>query len=288
MRLAIASMAVVTVLAGAGAAAAAVELKDAVARVTVVPEDRADVKVEVVTANPKLPIEIRSFAGTTVIDGRLGHRIRDCHHRSDRPTAWVRGVGDVEGDAIPQLVIRTPKAVVISANGAVFGAVGRSASLELHDSGCSTWTVADVAGDANILESGAGSVRLGAVGRLDLRLSGAADVHAVRVRQGMDTTLSGAGRVQVEDFAGPMETRVSGVGHVRVAGGRATIMRASVSGMGGVEFGGVAETLDARISGIGGIRVKQVTGAVTRSVSGAGHVTIDEGPREAGAVGHRD
>jgi hypothetical protein len=287
MRLAIASIAAVAALAGAGAAnGAAVELKDAVARVTVVPEDRADVKVEVVTANPRLPIEVRSFAGATVIDGGLGHRIRDCHHRSDRPTAWVRGVGEVEGDAIPQLVIRTPRAVVISSNGAVFGAVGRSASLELHDSGCSTWTVADVAGDANILESGAGSVRLGSVGRLDLRLSGAADIHAVRIRQGMDTTLSGAGRVQIEDFAGPMETRVSGIGHVRVAGGRATTMRASVSGMGGVDFGGVADSLDARISGIGGIRVKQVTGAVSRSVSGAGHVTIDEGPRDAGAVRH--
>lgn len=287
MRLAIASMAAIAALAGAGAAnAAAVELKDAVARVTVIPEDRADVKVEVVTANPKLPIEVRNFAGATVIDGGLGHRIHDCHHRSDRPVAWVRGVGEIEGEAMPQLVVRTPRAVVISSNGAVFGAVGRSASLELHDSGCSAWTVADVAGAANIRESGAGSVRLGAVGRLDLRLSGAADVHAVRIRQGMDTTLSGAGRVQVEDFAGPMDARVSGIGHVRVAGGRATTVRASVSGMGGVEFGGVAETLDARISGIGGIRVKQVTGAVTRSVSGAGHVTIDEGPREATPAQH--
>ena len=282
MRLAIASMAAIAALAGAGAAnAAAVELKDAVARVTVVPEDRADVKVEVVTANPKLPIEVRNFAGTTVIDGGLGHRIGDCHHRPDRPVARVRGVGEVEGDAIPQLVVRTPRAVVISSNGAVFGAVGRSASLELHDSGCSAWTVADVAGDAKILESGAGSVRLGAVGRLDLRLSGAADVHAVRIRQGMDTTLSGAGRVLVDDFAGPLDARVSGIGQVRVTGGHATTVRASVSGMGGVEFGGVAETLDARISGIGGIRVKQVTGAATRSVSGAGHVTIDEGPGAA-------
>lgn len=287
MRLAIASMAAVAALAGAGAAnAAAVELKDAVARVTVVPEDRADVKVEVVTANPRLPIEIRSFAGTTVIDGGLDHRIRDCHHRLDHPVAWVRGVGQVEGDAIPQLVIRTPRTVVISANGVVFGAIGRSASLDLHDSGCSAWTVADVAGDVRMQESGAGSVRLGTVGRLDLHLSGAADVQAVRIRQGMDTTLSGAGRVQVEDFAGPMDAHVSGIGHISVAGGRATAMRAAVSGMGGVEFGGVADSLDARISGIGAVRVRQVTGSVTRAISGAGHVTIDEGPREASAGRH--
>jgi hypothetical protein len=285
MRLAMTCAVVAAALGSAGAASAAsVELKDAVVRVTVVPEDRGDVKVEVRTSNPRLPIEVRSFGGITVIDGGLHRRIRDCHHGSDRPVAWVRGVGQVEGDAIPQLVIRTPRAVSLASNGAVFGAIGRSGSLDLHDSGCSTWTVADVAGDASVMESGAGSVRLGSVGRLDLHLSGAADIHAVRIRQGMDTTLSGAGRIQIEDFAGPMEARVSGLGHVKIAGGRATTMRATVSGMGGIDFGGVADSLEARISGVGDIHVRQVTGAVMKSVSGAGHVTIEEGPREASAI----
>jgi hypothetical protein len=252
-----------------------VELRDAVVRVTVIPEDRADIKVEMVTTNRNLPLEVRTQGGETIIDGGLAHRIRDCHHRSDRPFASVRGLGEVSGDQIPQIVVRTPRAVVVASNGAVYGSIGRSGSLELHDSGCSAWVVGDVAGDATVHESGAGSLRMGAIGRLDVGLSGAADIHAVHVRQGMEVQLSGAGRIQVEDFAGPMEARVSGVGHIQVMGGRATQLRATVSGMGGIDFGGVADSLDARISGIGGIHVRQVTGPVTKSISGAGHVTID-------------
>ncbi|HEV2533453.1 GIN domain-containing protein [Phenylobacterium sp.] len=282
MRLAIALLCATAAVAAAGAAGAAhppsVELRDAVVRVTVIPEDRSDIKVEMVTTNRNLPLEVRTQGGETIIDGGLAHRIRDCHHRSDRPFASVRGVGDVSGDQIPQIVVRTPRAVVVGSNGAVFGSIGRSGSLELHDSGCSAWVVGDVAGDAAVHESGAGSLRMGAIGRLDVKLSGAADIHAVHVRQGMESQLSGAGRIQVEDFAGSMDARVSGVGHVQVMGGRATQMRAIVSGMGGIDFGGVADSLDARISGIGGIHVNRVTGQVTKSISGAGHVTIDGRP----------
>jgi hypothetical protein len=125
----------------------------------------------------------------------------------------------------------------------VFGTVGRSASLDLHNSGCSQWTIADVAGDAALQDSGAGSVKMGAAGRLDLRLSGAGEIHATRVR-GLEASLSGVGSVSIDELAGPMEARVSGVGKIRVANGRAGAVRASVSGMGSVEFGGAADSLD--------------------------------------------
>jgi hypothetical protein len=41
-----------------------------------------------------------------------------------------------------------------------------------------------------------------------------------------------------------------------------------------VDFGGDAQSLDASISGFGGIRVKAVSGPVTKSISGGGHVTV--------------
>ncbi|WP_297697333.1 DUF2807 domain-containing protein [Phenylobacterium sp.] len=275
MRAFIALLASAGALTVAGAAnAASVEIRDAVARVTVVPEDRADVKVEFLTANPKLPLQVRTEDGRTVVDGGLWRRIRNCNNHTDAPSAEVRGIGRVDAQAMPQVVIHTPRAVSVSSNGAVFGAIGRAASLELHDSGCSNWTVADVAGDTRVQESGAGSLRLGSTGRLDLHLSGAASLHVVKVRQGMDAELSGAGGVRVEDFAGDLDANVSGVGRVRVDGGRAGAVRASVSGVGGVDFGGAAQSLDASISGFGSIRVKQVNGPVTKSISGAGHVTV--------------
>lgn len=269
-------------LASAGAAGAAsaetrsVELRDVVARVTVVPEDRADVKVEFLSANPKLPITVSNEGGRTIVDGGLDHRIRGCHRDSEHPSAHVRGVGRIGAGEMPQVVIRTPKDVVMTSDGAVFGSIGRSTSLEIQDSGCNTWTIADSAGDVRISESGAGAVRMGSAERLELHLSGAADVHAVRVRQGMTASLSGAGDVKVEDLSGPVKADVSGLGHVRAAGGHVTELRASVSGVGGMDFGGVADNLHASISGLGGIRVKQVTGSVTKSVSGLGHVTVDQ------------
>src|SRR5579859_2391692 len=134
MRLAIALTLAAVGLAAGGAAVAgpSVELRDAVARVTVIPEDRADVKVEMLTTNAALPLEVRTEGMTTVISGNLAHRISDCHSRGDRPTAWVRGVGEVSYDNMPQVVIRTPKAVVLETGGAIYGAVGRGAtSLDL-------------------------------------------------------------------------------------------------------------------------------------------------------------
>lgn len=276
MRLAIAIAAAATALSAAGAAAAApsVEIRDAVVRVTVIPEDRPDVKVEMLTVNRALPLEVRTAGSETIISGNLAHRIYDCHTRGDHPTAWVRGVGSVAYKDIPQVVIRTPRAVAVAAGGAVYGSVGRSASLDLDNSGCSAWTVADVAGDARLRESGAGSVRMGSSGRLLLKLSGAGSVHATRVREGLDATLSGAGGVRIDELSGEMQARVSGVGHIKVDDGHAGAIHASVSGVGGVDFGGQAESLDASISGFGGIRVKAVSGQVTKSISGGGHVTV--------------
>ena len=277
MRFAIALAASVAVQASAGAAAAAgpsVEIRDAVARVTIVPEDRADVKVEMITTNASLPIEVRTVGGTTLITGNLAHRINDCRGNREHPAAWVRGVGEIKFENMPQLVIHTPKAVVVDSSGAVYGAVGRAGSLDMQNSGCSGWTVADISGDASLRESGAGSVRMGSAARLALRLSGAGSVHATKVSQGLDATLSGAGGVDIDELNGPMTAHVSGVGHIKAAQGHATDIHASVSGVGGIDFGGDARSLDASISGFGGIRVKSVSGSVTKSVSGGGHVNI--------------
>jgi hypothetical protein len=275
MRLAIAIAVAATALAAASAASAgpSVEIRDAVARVTVVPEDRADVKVEMLTNNAALPLEVRTLGSETIISGNLAHRIYDCHTRGDHPSAWVRGVGEVRYENMPQVVIHMPRAVAVQSSGAVYGAVGRSASLDLENSGCSAWTVADVAGEANLRESGAGSVKMGASGRLQLRLSGAGSVHATQVK-GLDATLSGAGSVNIDTLSGPMMAHVSGVGHIKVEEGHAERVQASISGVGSVDFGGDAQSLDASISGFGGIRVKAVSGSVTKSISGGGHVRV--------------
>lgn len=279
MRHSLALVSAVAALGVAGAAhAASVEIRDAVARVTVIPEDRADVKVEFLTANADLPLSVHMTGGDTIIDGGLDRRISGCHQRHESSVAHVRGVGQVRYENVPQVVVRTPKAVIVRANGVVFGTIGRSASLDMNNSGCSSWIVADVAGAVVIEDSGAGSVKMGTSGRLDVRLSGASEIHATQIRQGLEASLSGVGSVSVDDLAGPVGARVSGVGKIRVADGHAGAVRASVSGLGSIELGGVAQSLDASISGLGNIRVRQVTGSVSKSVTGGGQVTIGGRP----------
>jgi hypothetical protein len=263
------------VLAAAGAAAAApsVEIRDAVARVTVIPEDRADIKVEMLTVNRALPLEVNAEGDHTVISGNLRHRIHSCHAGGDHPVASVGGVGHVDFKDMPQVVIHTPKDVNVEAGGQVIGVVGRSGSLMLSNSGCSAWTIADVTGAAHLHNSGVGMVRMGSAAQLDAHVSGTGEVHVNRVG-GLDISISGAGGMTINELTGPMHAQVSGAGKVKVLEGNAGAVHATISGAGGIDFGGKAESLDAQISGIGSVRVREVTGSVTKSVSGIGRVTV--------------
>ena len=76
MRLQTTLLAAVAAIFAAGfaapsAQAATVEIEDAVARVTVVPENRKDIKVEVISANLRLPLKVRTMGDRTIIDGDL-------------------------------------------------------------------------------------------------------------------------------------------------------------------------------------------------------------------------
>ncbi len=94
MRFAIARAVAATTLVAVSVVAAApsVEIRDGVGRIAVAPQDRADVKVEMITTNASLPIEVSTVGGQTVIDGKFANRIRDGQGRGDHPTTWVRGL----------------------------------------------------------------------------------------------------------------------------------------------------------------------------------------------------
>lgn len=277
MRVSMAFLAACAVMAAAGAAnAAAVEVRDAVARVTVIPEDRSDVKVEVIKSHAKLPIAIRTEGGKTIIDGGLDRKVLRCHNIGKSPKIGVRGVGDITQDEMPHVVVRAPRDVDIQAESAIVGEIGRSASVKLSVSGCDSWTIADSTGAVELRNSGAGQVRMGAADRLKVRLSGAASIHATHIRNGVDADLSGAGNLRIDRADGRIEADVSGVGKVSVDQGSASRLDAHVSGVGGVDYRGVVQDLDASISGIGSVKVHRVTGDVKKSVSGIGRVSIGD------------
>jgi hypothetical protein len=269
------AVALAAALAAGAARAASVEVKDAVVRVTVVPEARGDVKVEVLSANPRLPLQVRSFAGRTIVDGRLERRIRGCHGGgADGVRVDVRGVGEVAWRDIPQLVIRTPKEVDILAGGAVWGQVGRSAALKLGNAGCGDWTVANVAGPMRITQAGSGNTRAGSAGEARIRVAGSGDTVLADVHGPLGVTIAGSGDVSVASVSGPFEAQIMGSGDVSVMGGHATAMKVLIAGSGNVDFRGAADTLKARVAGSGDVRARQVTGAVSKTIVGSGGVTI--------------
>jgi hypothetical protein len=262
----------------AAEAAPRVEIQDAVARVTVVPEDRSDIRIEILRPNPRLPLTVRTAGDRTIVDGKLDRRIRDCRGSVEKGdvSIRVRDVGDVSWAEMPQVVIHTPRDVRVDAGGAVFGAVGRSASLDLGNSGCGDWTIANVEGSARVSQAGSGDTRMGASGALRVRVAGSGDVAAAEVRGGLDVDIAGSGDAHIRAINGPLEVNVAGSGDVSIGGGRATPMKASIAGSGDIRFDGVADSLKATIAGSGDVRAKQVTGAVSKSIIGSGSVRVGD------------
>lgn len=264
-------------LASVAQATPSVEVRDAVARVVVTPEARQDIRVDILTTNPTLPLTIRTEGERVIIDGDLNRSIRGCNARGERSSVTVSGIGEVAYADMPQVVIRTPMAVDLKVGGAVFGVVGRSQSLKVANAGCGDWTMANVSGKLDAALAGSGDMRVGAVRAAALRLAGSGDIAVRQVSGPLTVELAGSGDVKVATLTGSsLKVNVAGSGDVELEAGRVDAMSASVAGSGDVRFDGEAGSLQAAIVGSGDIRVRKVSGAVTRSVIGSGEVRVDE------------
>ena len=259
---------------GAVQAEPSVEIRQAVARVTIVPEARSDVAVFVTRANPRLPLRITREGDKVVVDGGLGWRNINCHNVFGRPAAVVWGKGNFGYDDMPQVVVRMPLRATAAAGGAVFGAVGPGAGLDLANSGCGDWKVADQNGPLRVSMSGSGDVRAGTVAATDLHISGSSDVYVRAARAGLTAAVSGSGDVNAVTVNGPLHVRVGGSGDVKIHDGAVTDMNVSVAGSGDVHFGGVAQSLVANVAGSGDVSAGRVTGPVTKHVAGSGDVSV--------------
>lgn len=274
MRILSGLMAAATVFAAGSAQAASILIRDAVARVTVIPEARSDIKVEVTRPNGSFPLSLRTVGDRTILDGNLDRRIRSCNGSGDSSSVTLRGGQTVGWQDMPQVVIRTPRDANVSAEGAVFGTVGRAASLQLDNAGCGDWILANVEGAARISQAGSGDTRMGSSGNLRVRVAGSGDIAAAAVKSGLDINIAGSGSARVTSASGPLEISVAGSGDVVIGGGAASEIKASIAGSGDIEFLGAASSLRARIAGSGDIRVGAVTGEVSKSVIGSGAVRV--------------
>ena len=266
-------------LAAAGAVQAepSVKIKDAVARVVIIPENRPDVKVEFLTTNASLPLTVRNEGGKVVIDGDLRmSRINGCNSRNGKTWVKVRGVGEVAYDNIPQVAIRTPLDVRVGAGGAVFGDIGRSDSVELANAGCGDWTVANTRGKLEVSQAGSGDTRTGSASSAEISIAGSGDVSTQAIGGDLEVNIAGSGDVSAARIGGKLEGNIAGSGDITVAGGRSRAVEVSVMGSGDVTFKGEADEVEVSVMGSGDVRIAKVNGPIKKHVAGSGDVIIGQ------------
>jgi hypothetical protein len=267
-------------LAGAASAEPPVNITNAVARVTVIPEARSDVKVEIQNANPKLPLKVSGSGSRIVIDGGLagvggeGDRIKGCNVEGGKPVIEVSDLGDVEWADMPQVVIHAPMNVELATSGAVFGSVGATDSLELSNAGCGDWTVADVKGEFELNQAGPGDTKAGRAGEVEVHIADSGHLTIQDVAGDLEIFVAGSGGVTAASVGRKFEAHVAGPGRVTVAGGRSTEVEVSILGSGEVAFNGVAGKVAASVSGSGKVTVAKAEGPVSKSVAGSGEIVV--------------
>jgi hypothetical protein len=259
--------------AGAAHAVPTVQIRGVAARVAIIPEARSDIRVTVLRTNPRLPLHIRRIGGKILIAGDVSRRVHSCDAPTTPGAISLKSRGDIPIASLPWLVIRTPLDVRLEAGDAVFGVIGRSASLDFTNLGCGDWTIADVRGRMRIDQAGAGHTRTGSAGSADLAVAGSGQVDVRAVGQGLAAVSSGSGDIDVARVkSGAVDTRIAGTGNIAIAAGQAGPMTASIAGSGDVRMGGSAQSLAASIAGSGDVTVAKVSGRVTRQIFGPGQV----------------
>ncbi|WP_066684364.1 GIN domain-containing protein [Caulobacter sp. CCH9-E1] len=263
--------------AGVAQAEPSVKIKDAVARVVIIPENRSDVKVEFLTTNASLPLTVRNEGDKVVVDGDLRmSRINGCNSRNGKTSVRVRGVGEVAYENIPQVAIRTPMDVRVGAGGAVFGDIGRSDSVELGNAGCGNWTIANTRGKLEVSQAGSGDTRTGSASSAEISIAGSGDVSTQAIAGDLEANIAGSGDVSAASIGGKLEGNIAGSGDIMVAGGRSRAVEVSVMGSGDVTFKGEADQVEVSVMGSGDVRIAKVNGPIKKHVAGSGDVIIGQ------------
>jgi len=292
MKALVPSLAAVAAVAGLAAVASpaaaqtfdarSVELKDAVARVVVIVEDRSDVRIEVEPGRAGLPaLQVRREGSKVVLDGGLRRDIRNCRsgeayarQPGQGASVEIRNRGRIDMADASLVVIRTPRDVKVAGGGAVFGSVGPGArSVDLGAGGCGDWTVANVSGRMELAVGGSGAIRAGTSSQLDVSIGGSGDVVA-GATGGLDANIGGSGSITVARADGDADLAIGGSGDITIRGGRIRTLSAAIAGSGDIDFRGEAGQVDAAIVGTGDIRVARASGEVSRAVMGSGSVIV--------------
>lgn len=261
-----------------------VDVRDAAARMVVIPEARGDVEVRIVGGDPRLPpLQVRREGARIVVEGGLQRRITGCSEsdfgwNGDRKrwgqSVTVRDVGRITLRDLPVITVRTPLDAGVGAGGAVWGEVGPSEALHLAHAGCGDWTVASVRRALDLSSQGSGDTRARTVGALNSATQGSGDLMLDAVEGPTAISIAGSGDVTIRRVTGPVSSQIAGSGDVRIADGQAANVAVRIAGSGDFTFNGRAGALSAQVAGSGDVHVAHVDGPVAKSVQGSGEVTV--------------
>jgi len=277
-------------------AATGLKVRDAVAVLKIIPEDRTDVAYEMSNPGALVSPTVKVEGASLVVDGRMPRRIRDCRTRAGWAVT-VNGVGEVDESEMPVITVRMPRTMDVSIGNAVKADVGAAESLNLSVAGCGPVTVGDMAGDLSVSVAGSGDVVTGGARKANVSAAGSGDVVIGAVSEKFQAAVAGSGSVTAADVTGVVDVSIAGSGDVSVNAGTLSKADVSIAGSGDVALGGNVERLqtsimgsgdvtvrgaagavDANIMGSGSVRVSSVTGRVQKSIIGAGSVQV--GPVE--------
>jgi hypothetical protein len=270
-----------------------IRIRNAVAVLKVITEDRADVSVEIANPGVLATPRVRLEGDELIVDGGIGsRRIRSCH-REGAFAPEVSGVGIVNAAQAPVITVRAPKTLKLAVGGAVESDVGPSNEANLSFAGCGNARVGDVAGKLEVDTSGSGNVTGGTAQAATISIAGSGEATIGAVAGALEADVAGSGGVTAASVGGPLEVYIAGSGGVVVNGGAmgdtevsvagsgdVTIagnvqrLEVSIAGSGDVEIKGKATSVDASIMGSGDVIVAEVSGGVEKSVMGSGSVTI--------------
>ena len=265
-----------------------IRFKYLAAHVTITPEDRQDVTIEITNPGHTPMPTIERDGEDIVIDGHLANRV-DC---DDGGGADLRGYSRVALADLPQIVVHAPRTLHVDYDGAGLAEIGPSQALHLEVSGCGGATAADVAGELEVDLRGSGRVQAAASHSLNADVMGSGGLTAGAVAEGADVSVFGSGSVTVASVAGSFKGSSHGSGDVTVSGGSITNaeldlfgsggsditapiqrLKVSIHGSGDVNVNGAVGDVDASIFGSGGVHATSITGTVHKETMGSGDVT---------------
>ena len=260
------------------------------AHVTITPEDRQDVSIEITNpGHAPMPTVVRD-GEDIVVDGHLANRV-DC---DEADGADLRGYSRVSLADLPQIVVHTPRTLHVDYDGAGLAEIGPSQSLHLEVSGCGGANAADVAEALEVDVRGSGRVQAGAAHSLNADVMGSGGLTTGAIADGAYVSVFGSGSVTVASVTGTLKSGSHGSGDVTVSAGTitnaefdlfgsggATVtapiqrLKASIHGSGDVEVHGAVGDVDASIFGSGSVHATSITGAIHKETMGSGDVSAD-------------